>query len=58
MNPPQIMGEKVDINPPWKGGVMMRISLMTVMLYYERVQVRLEDVDKVQHSLMDNSILS
>ena len=31
-----------NIYPPWKGGLMMRLSLMTVMLQYERGQVRLK----------------
>ena len=33
MNPPRMMREQVDnTDPPWKWGVMMRLSLMTVIL--------------------------
>ena len=33
MNPPRTKGDWVDdMDPPWKGGVMMRLSLMTVIL--------------------------
>ena len=49
MNPPQKKGEQVDnMELPRKGGVMVRITLM----------MDDSDDDKVQNSLVDDSILS
>ena len=50
MNPPRVKGEQVDnMELPRKGGVMMRLTLM---------MDEINNDDKVQHSFVDDSILS